>query len=128
MRANSEIDDRVHDEFPILIADANDRSDFEHNSRLKERRRRTVPFKIYAIKEIALCRIRRDKEIANFESVRQEFSRVANGERSIKAQLPPLREAIGQFRRPIKAKGLWSRAYKIKPDFAVRPGYLDHGS
>jgi hypothetical protein len=54
MRSNNEIDDRVYDEFPALIAHSKDRTHFEHDSRWRERGRRIGLFEINAIEEIAL--------------------------------------------------------------------------
>jgi len=59
--AEAEVDDRIDDELVDCIADADDRSDFKPEARLREGRRLVTELKVDAIEEVSLFGMRRNE-------------------------------------------------------------------
>ncbi len=100
--AEAGIHDRVDDEFVVRVTDTDDRPHLQREPRLREWRRRVAEFQIDAIEEVTLVGVGRDEQGPQLEGIGQEFL-ILDGEGQIEADLPPVGEAIGEFRRAVEA-------------------------
>jgi hypothetical protein len=96
------IDDRVEDEFVVRVTHTDDRAHFHRKPGLREFRRRVAEFQIDAVEEVALVGIGRDEQGSQLEGIGQELL-ILDGEGQIEADLPPVGDAIGEFRRAVDA-------------------------
>src|SRR5437660_12653301 len=67
--AESNVDDRIDDEFPFAAAHSDDRPDFERIMSLRECRRLIAELEIHAIEKSSLAGVRRDEEITDLGAV-----------------------------------------------------------
>src|SRR3569623_334866 len=102
--AKSDVHDRIHDELVVAFSHADDRANFESPTSLGKFRRLVAQLEIDAVKELTLAGVGRHKEGSQLEAVGEELP-ILHGERQIKTELPPIRQAVGEFRRTIEAAG-----------------------
>src|ERR1019366_8439077 len=88
--------------FVVRVADTDDRPHLQRKPGLREWRRRVAEFQIDAIEKIALLGMRRNEQGSQLEGVGHEFL-ILDGEWQIEADLPPIGEAVGKFRRAVEA-------------------------
>src|SRR5262249_50899342 len=96
------VDDRIDDELILGIAAADNRADFQCKPGLGERRRLVAELEIDAIEEGAFCGMGGNKQRPELERIGVK-SIVLDRERQIEPDLPPVGEAIGEFRRAVDA-------------------------
>ena len=64
--------------------------------------RHGAQFEIDAVEELTLVRIGRHEKSSQLEAIGQELP-ILHSERQIKAKLPPIRQAVSEFRRTVEA-------------------------
>src|SRR6202165_1759129 len=100
--AQTHVDDGIYDEFPIRIANPDNRPYLDAESGLRESRRRIAELQIDAVEEIALARVRGHEQGSDLGDVGQKLAAAIDGKRRIKPKLPPLGDAVSQFRSAVE--------------------------
>src|SRR6516165_3596707 len=112
--SEAEIDNRVKDEFPIVLAPTDDGPDLHVPSRLRERRGGVAFLEIHAKEEFPLGRIGTDKQLPKLGGVGVERAVPADRIRDIEPELQPGSNPIGQFRCAVE-RMVWN-----DPAFEIR--------
>jgi hypothetical protein len=92
------VNNRIDNKFPVIVPNADDWADLKRGWGLRKRRRLEAEFKIDAIEKIAAVRIRYNKQVTDLAPIGERLAGVGDRGGRIKANFPPIGDAVSEFR------------------------------
>jgi hypothetical protein len=98
----ADVDDRIDDELPVVLAPAEDRPNLHVPPELGELRHGVAQFEIDAAEELALVGIGADEQLPDLGGIGIEPAVLVDRIRRVEAHLPPIGDAVGPFAGPVQ--------------------------